>query len=919
MSRGRVRVENGNVVSDRGTPLRGGSIEIFLYAQQTGASAYVHDPAFYKCLRRARLNALRVGCFDAWQRSHEFPHWDLEKPDDRGAFLAELDRVVQLAGQHDLYALVDYHDVGRYDLSHLELFWDVVAPRYANETHVLFELANEPVSWCPENYTDETLRELEGVYQRIRRHAPDTHVALLSFANVAKTSPPVGDPMGDVVSRMRGIDWSNASVAIHPYGQLQTSIITKLREKAPVIVSEIDLPAHAGATAQKYLYTSLDNCEYGIEALERIGVSWFSWGIGGPDKLKTRFIRGVLLDAAEKGYLWEPDLPQKARAGDSSAILAFFRTLPVAEMSQRMGMKPKHIAACVGLAVLAALLDGAMLASLIPISRGAMAGNFDFLWTSGALSGMRDRAPATLTTFLGTFIALGIAVFFVGVLKNAAIYALHLATGRLYGIYSAKLANSAFQRYLSFGRSYYTGNNTGKMAAIIDYNHDLLNLFKGLLRIVATVPVLLVHLSVMVLISWRSTLALLLIFVPLHLIRRWIARKTTGPIETSQARTLRIAGKAFDALRAAPLFRAYAKEDRAVQSHAGIMEELREADFQVWVYSGFLPRMQDVITLLGLLTILVFALAFDRGGSSIAAAFVFFFAARLAIPHLSVFHEVDFEFAQKMPRMREFFDIFNDHGKYVLPSGPRQLEGIADSVRFQGLTFAYPDREAVLHDVSFSIKKGKVTALVGPSGSGKSTLAALLLRYHDVPPHKIVFDGTNIREFDTASLRRSIAFVSQDVILLDDTLRNNLVFGRDEAVSEDELSRAVTDACLDEVVESLPQGLDTTLGADGLTLSGGQRQRVAIARAMLKKAPILILDEATSSLDSLTERQVQVAMDNLLRECTSLVIAHRLSTIQRADHVVVLDSGRVVEQGTAQELLEMRGRFHEMWEAQRFE
>ena len=919
MSRGRVKIENGTVVTDRGTPLRGGIAEVFRYGKQTGATAYTSDPAYYREIKRARLNAVRVVCFDAWQRSHQFPFWDLNVPAERAALLAELDRAVELAGRHGLYALVDYHDVGTYDLPYLELFWDLVAPRYASRPHVLFELANEPVSWVPENYTDQHLRELEQVYRRIRKHAPDTHVTLLSFANVAKKNPPEGSPMSEVVARMRGIDWSNASVAIHPYGQHSISVLTALRERVPIVISEIDLPAHAGATSQPYLYTSIDNCEYGIEALERAGIGWFSWGVEGPSKLRKNFVRGVLLDAAEKGYLWAPDEPEPKRWGGSPAITSFLRDFPLAEMSRRIGMTPKHVAACAAVASLSALLDGAMLAMLIPISRGAMMGNFDFIWNTGSLAWLRTALPASFSTYVGTFVVLGAAVLLVGILKNGAIYGLHLLTGRLYGLYSARLSTAIFERYLSFGRSYYLRHNTGKMAAVIDFNHDLLNVYKALLRIIATIPILLVHLAVMVYISWRSTLAVLLVFVPLHLMRRWIARRTTQPIENSQARTLRIASRAFEVLRAAPLFRAFAREERAVQSHAQIMNEVRHADFEVWLYSGLLPRAQDVLTLFGLLAILIFALAFDRGGTSIAVAFVFFFAARLAIPHLSVFHEVELEVAQKLPRIRAVFDVFDDHGKYILPGGTRELEGIQDSIRFQGLTFAYPEREPVLHDVSFTIKKGEVTALVGPSGSGKSTLAALLLRYHDVPPHKIVYDGVNIREFRTASLRRCVASVSQDVILLDDTLRNNLAFGRDGEIPEAEFQRVISDACLDDVVAALPEGLDTKLGAEGLSLSGGQRQRVAIARAMLKRAPVLILDEATSALDSLTERQVQLAIDNLLRGSTTLVIAHRLSTVQRADKIVVLDAGRVVEQGSPQELLAARGRFFQMWEAQRFE
>ncbi len=918
MSRRRVTIQNGTVVSDCGTLLRGGVAEVFAWGKQTGSTAYATDPAYYRALRRARLNAVRVVCFDPWQRSNEYPHWDLSNQEDCANFLRELDTVVRLAAEHGLYALIDYHNVGAYDLPHLQSFWSLVAPRYAGQTHVLFELANEPVSWYPDNYSDEVLRDLESVYHQVRALAPQTHLVLLSFPNVAKGRPKSG-PMLDVVVRMRGIDWTNASVAVHPYGGFSTGILIALRECVPVIVSEVDLPAHAGATHQPYLYTSLDGGEYGLQALERIGMSWFSWGIASPANLDRFFTRGVLMDAAEKGYLWQPDWPEPRSLAAFSAIAGFFTQYPVGEMARRMGLKRAHVAICVVLACVAAGLDGVMLAALIPISRGAAEGSFGFLWGSGVLSWLRPHLPANLTSYVGTFALLGVALLFVGILKNLAYYALHLVTGHWYGVYSRRLAGAVFERYLSFGKAYFDRHSTGQMAAVIDHNHQFLNLFQGLLRLVSETPMVIVSLGVLLLISWRLTVVVVLVFPVLHFVRRWIARRSTRPIEESHAKTLTIASKAYEVLRSAPLFRAFEKQEQAIRTHAAIMEEVRKADFQVWRFKGLLPRAQDVTTLLALLIILISALALERGATSIAAVFVFFFVARQALPRLSVFHEVELEFAEKTAVLREFFDVFNDNGKYILPGGVREFEGIVDSIRLQNLTFAYPDRQPVLHDVSMIIRRGKMTALVGPSGSGKTTITSLLLRYYDVPPHQIVFDGVNCREFSTRSVRQRIALVSQDVILLDDTLRRNLTFGADGEVSEEELKRAVSEACLDELVASLPSGLETRVGADGVTLSGGQRQRVAIARAMLKKAPILILDEATSSLDSHTERLVQQAIENAIRDCTSIVVAHRLSTIQRADRVVVLDAGRVVEEGPPRDLLERKGRFYEMWEAQKFD
>jgi subfamily B ATP-binding cassette protein MsbA len=182
-----------------------------------------------------------------------------------------------------------------------------------------------------------------------------------------------------------------------------------------------------------------------------------------------------------------------------------------------------------------------------------------------------------------------------------------------------------------------------------------------------------------------------------------------------------------------------------------------------------------------------------------------------------------------------------------------------------------------------------------------------------------LLDGVDIRSFTIESVRRNMSLVSQDVILLNDTLRNNLIFGIEGKVDESHLRRAIADACLEGLGETLPDGLETKLGPEGVALSGGQRQRIAIARAILKQAPVLILDEATSALDSETERLVQKATENATRGCTSLIIAHRFSTIQRADKVVVLECGEVSEEGTLRELLDRRGRFYEMWKAQVFD
>jgi len=229
-------------------------------------------------------------------------------------------------------------------------------------------------------------------------------------------------------------------------------------------------------------------------------------------------------------------------------------------------------------------------------------------------------------------------------------------------------------------------------------------------------------------------------------------------------------------------------------------------------------------------------------------------------------------------------------------------------VRFEGVDFAYPARPElpVLRGVSFQMRPGEVVALVGPSGAGKSTIAALLQRFSDPDGGRVVVDGHDLRALRLSELRAAMATVSQDPVLLSGSLRDNIAYGRPEASAE-AIDAAVQDANLADFLARLPEGLDTLVGERGVKLSGGERQRVAIARALLADPRILILDEATSHLDSESERLVQVALDRLMKDRTTLVIAHRLSTVRAASQILALDRGTIVQRGTHAELLARGG------------
>ena len=272
---------------------------------------------------------------------------------------------------------------------------------------------------------------------------------------------------------------------------------------------------------------------------------------------------------------------------------------------------------------------------------------------------------------------------------------------------------------------------------------------------------------------------------------------------------------------------------------------------------------------------------------------------------------VSMELQKGVASAERVFDVLDTPSAIVSKSDAEQITAFNERISFDQVSFHYEGSDTVLDDISFELKKGTILALVGPSGAGKSTIADLIPRFYDVNSGRITIDGKDICDIELNSLRRLMGIVSQETILFDDTIRSNITYGIN-STDEDQLKAVARTAnALDFILEQ-PQGFDTVIGEKGVRLSGGQRQRIAIARAVLKNPPILILDEATSALDTESERLVRSALETLIADRTVLVIAHRLSTIQKADMIIVMDEGRIVEQGNHDNLVAKKGLYSKL-------
>ncbi|WP_407668346.1 lipid A export permease/ATP-binding protein MsbA [Paraburkholderia bannensis] len=355
-------------------------------------------------------------------------------------------------------------------------------------------------------------------------------------------------------------------------------------------------------------------------------------------------------------------------------------------------------------------------------------------------------------------------------------------------------------------------------------------------------------------------------------------------------------------------------EQYEINRFTELSKRLRGYQMRMTVSGGLAQPITQFLASIALAVVVTIAVVQASHDQTTVGGFVSFVTAMLlVISPLKHLIDVNQPLQRGMTAAELIFGLIDEP---VEPAGGgKPLERARGEIEFRNVSFAYgPEGRPILESVHFTAAPGEMIALAGPSGSGKTTLVNLLPRFFDPSGGQILVDGVPVSEYDIHALRSQIALVSQDVTLFNDTVANNVAYG--ETADLERVERALRAANLWDTIAALPEGVNTLVGDNGMKLSGGQRQRLAIARAIYKDAPILILDEATSALDSESERHVQAALETLMKGRTTLVIAHRLSTIERADRILVMEAGRIVERGSHQQLLEQRGLYAHLHQIQ---
>ncbi|HEX8633714.1 MAG TPA: ABC transporter ATP-binding protein [Pyrinomonadaceae bacterium] len=418
--------------------------------------------------------------------------------------------------------------------------------------------------------------------------------------------------------------------------------------------------------------------------------------------------------------------------------------------------------------------------------------------------------------------------------------------------------------------------------------------------------------------SWRLTLGSLLIAPVIGVLTARFGKNLRHLARETYEGSQRLVDTAQESLANHHIVKAYRGEERERRRFTEVARQIVGANLRSARINGFAPPIIELIGVIAVAILLYFGRREIMSGHMTPAQFLtFLFFLFSSYDPMRKLARLQNALEVALAAARHVWEVMDENEETIERADAVELRPLGDAIELRDVSFEYANSEerTVLRSVNLRIAAGQMVALVGESGGGKSTLSKLILRFHDPVSGRVLWDGSDLRDASLKSLRRNIGLVTQETVLFNDTVRYNISYSRPDATDE-QIREAARVAFADDFIAELPDGYDTIVGERGIFLSGGQRQRLAIARAVLADASVLVLDEATSALDAESERLVQKALANLTRNRTTLVIAHRLSTIRRADLIVVMERGRVIEMGRHEELLTQSGAYKKLYELQ---